>query len=186
MFKLVTKSLPSLKFGSLSLILGIVAPATFSLPTEAVVGGGRTFFVQAPRLVDATATGTPGAPSIYTFTLAVPEDAGKPLQAVRITQKPHLEKINFNPREIHASIEGSIARRDLSISSIGGRSPNEEEITIVFDEPVQPGSTVAVSLQAMYPLNGGIHQFGVTAFPIGDGSPGLYLGSARLTFPGSQ
>lgn len=192
MNKIATRiSFPLLKTSILgTLMLGIVAPTTLSsLPAEAVeLGGGRTFFVRAPRLVDATATHkAPGARSTYKFTIAVPENAGEPLKAVRITQKPSLEDLDFNIDESHASLEDSMARkRDLSVSSIGGMEPDEEEITVVFDQPVQPGSTVTVAVPGKNPTYGGAYQFGVTVFPIGEGSPGLYLGSTRLTFPSSD
>lgn len=192
MSKFATKvSLPLVKTGIIgALMLGVVVPSTLSgLPAEAIeLGGERTSFVKAPRLVDATATHrTPGALSTYKFTITVPENAGEPLQAVKIAQQPNVEDIRFNPSKSRASLEDSLAtERELPISSIGGAEPDEKEITVVLDEPVQPGSTVTVSLRGKNPSFGGIYQFGVTAFPVGEDSSGLYLGSTRLTFPNSN
>ena len=74
----------------------------------------------------------------------------------------------------------------LSITfDIGGDlSTNPNDVTFVFDEPVQPGETVTVRVKAKRnPRVGGIYLFGVTAFPEGgEDSPGLYLGSGRLHF----
>lgn len=188
MSKLANKvSLPLFRAGILgTLMLGIAAPTTLlSLSAEAIALGGRRTFVKAPRLVNAEATHkTPGTQSTYKFAIAVPNNAGEPIKAVRITQKPNVEDISFKVSESRASVEDSIAgERELAVASLGGAEPDEEEITVVFDEPVQPGSTVTVSVRGTNPSRGGIYQFGVTAFPIEEDSPGLYLGSARLTFP---
>ena len=187
----IATALPIIKSGFLSaLVLGALLPTLISLPARAIeLGGGRTSFVRSPRLVEASASHkAPGALSDYNFTIQVPENAGEPLQAVTITQQENAERIRFNTAESSAIAENSMAgRQSVNVSSIGGMEPDENEVTVVFDEPVEPGSTVTVSLRARRnPVYGGVYQFGVTAFPIGNDSPGLYLGSTRLYFSGSN
>lgn len=188
MFRIAT--IPVLNKFLGALVLSALIPTVISLPARAIeLGGGRTSFIKAPRLLDASASHkAPGAVSDYHFTIQVPENAGEPLQAVTIAQKEQTEDIRFNPSEISAMAENQMAgRQSVNVSSIGGMAPDENEVTVVFDEPVEPGSTVTVSLRARRnPLYGGVYQFGVTAFPVGDNSPGLYLGSARLHFEGSN
>jgi hypothetical protein len=70
----------------------------------------------------------------------------------------------------------------VSLASIGGEQPSDSnEVTLVFDPPISPGKTVTVALKAARnPLPGGIYLFGVTAFPPGENSSGLFLGYGRL------
>ena len=182
-------ALPSIKTGAIAasaLMLGVLVQATpSSLPASAVdLGGGRTFFDQSPRLIRTAASRTSShAPSTYQFTIEVPSDAGEPLKAV--TQKPNVERIEFDLSENRAFIGDSFAGGpQLSLANIGGIQPSDSnEVTVVFDQPVEPGNTVTVSLRAKKnPHNGGVYLFGVTAFPVGNNSPGLYLGPARLHF----
>ncbi len=179
-------ALPSIKNGAIgasALMLGVLMQGTLSsLPAGAFdLGGGRTFFDQSPRLIRTAASNT----STYHFTIMVPKDAGELLKAVTITQKPNVERIEFDVSENRAFIGDSFAGGpQLSLANIGGIQPSDSnEVTVVFDQPVEPGSTVTVSLKAKKnPHNGGVYLFGVTAFPVGNNSPGLYLGTARLHF----
>ncbi|NJO94284.1 MAG: DUF2808 domain-containing protein [Hydrococcus sp. RM1_1_31] len=142
--------------------------------------------MKAPRLIRAAATQvTPNAPSTYQFTIHVPKNAGEPLKAVTITQKTSPERIKFDASNSKAFMGDSFAGGPaISLANIGGSQPSDDNsVTIVFDKPVEPGNTVTVSLRAFHnPQFGGIYQFGVTAYPIGEKSEGLYLGSARLHF----
>jgi Protein of unknown function (DUF2808) len=48
---------------------------------------------------------------------------------------------------------------------------------------VMPGTTFTVAVEAeRNPIHGGIYQFGVTAYPVGEGTTGQYLGTGRVTF----
>ena len=59
--------------------------------------------------------------------------------------------------------------------------PNTQTITVIFDPPVPPGNTVSIGLKPVRnPDYGGVYQFGITAYPPGENSPGLYLGVGRL------
>ncbi len=150
---------------------------------------GQTFFEKSPSLIESSATHTaPNVPSIYKFTIAVPLEAGQPLKAVKIKQKPSYQMVSFDISKTQAYIAKDSREDELiSLASIGGEAEKEGEITIVLDKPVQPGSTVTVDLKVKHnPEHGGIYSFGVTAFPEGNRSSGLYLGSAHFHLSGSD
>ena len=148
---------------------------------------GQTFFERSPRLIKAGASETAaGASSSYQFTLEVPKDAGEALQAVKITQKPNLERIDFEHQLTRAHLGDLFADApSLFVTSIGGREATDShEVLVMFERPVEPGNKVTISLKARNnPQFGGVYLFGLTAFPVGESSSGLYLGAARLNFP---
>lgn len=175
-----------------ALIAGATVPGVIlTLPaTAGQFSDGRTFFDRPPSLV-RTATSNPatGFSSTYEFTLTVPVDAGAPLQAVTITQAGVAEIVRFDVgRSVaFAGTQYGTGSR-LPLASTGGiESENDKQTTIVFDPPVQPGTTVTIALEAKQnPSMGGTYLFGVTAYPAGDKGIGLFLGQGRLTFHNQQ
>jgi hypothetical protein len=171
-------------FVASSLALAILLSNSFSSANALDLGNGRRAFEKSPVLIRSAATfSASGTPSTYQFTITVPEDAGEALKAVTISPKENAKNINFNVSQSEAFIGDSFAGgTDLSLVSVGGSQINDSnEVTFVFDEPVEPGNTVTVSLEAKKnPYTGGVYLFGVTAFPEGENSSGLYLGSGRL------
>ncbi|NEP62228.1 MAG: DUF2808 domain-containing protein [Symploca sp. SIO2G7] len=168
-------------------VLGLMLQTTLSqLPANAIdLGDGRTFFDKPPRLIRSVATfNSPNTPSEYLFTISLPEDAGEPLQAVSIVQKPNIERIRFELSKSRAFFgEGLSGGSSIPLAKVESEPNNPSEITIFFEEPVAPGNKVTVSIRARSnPSFGGIYLFGVTAFSIGEDSPGLYLGSGRFHF----
>jgi hypothetical protein len=166
-----------------TLLLGILLPTSLlTLSAIAVpLKNGGSVFNRAPSLIEtSTSTKIPGVPATYKFTISVPEDAGEPLQAVTITPRENVESLRFDENESRAFAGGSA----LHLASIGGDQPsNSKEVTVVFDPPVSPGSTVTVSLKAKNnPEFGGVYLFGITAFSAGENSPGLFLGNGTLHF----
>jgi len=169
-----------------SLALALLLPNSLLSARAFDLGDGRTVFEKSPVLIRSAASHPiASSRSTYHFTIEVPLDAGEALNAVRISPKESPEKIDFDVGLSKAFLGDSFAGgTDLSLADIGGSQINDSnEVTIVFDEPVEPGNTVTVSLKAKKnPSMGGIYLFGVTAFPEGENSPGLYLGSGRLHF----
>jgi hypothetical protein len=164
-----------------------VSTVLFTLPVTAEqLNDGRTFFDRSPKLVKAT-TSNPATQfsSVYTFTLTVPADVGQPLQAVTITQNHVNEKIEFdlNKSVAFAGHRYGVGER-LPLASVGGFEPdNSQTATIVFNQPIEPGTTVTIALHARRnPNRGGTYLFGVTAYPVGESANGLFLGHGRLTF----
>jgi hypothetical protein len=128
-------------------------------------------------------------PSTYEFTLAVPKDAGQPLKAVTIAQATNVETVKFNISSSKAYVGDRLtASSEIHLASVGGEQPaNPGEVTIVFDQPVQPGSTVTVALAAQQnPSLGGVYEFGVTAYPAGENGLGQFLGYGRINFYGNS
>ena len=170
-----------------TLTLSLLIPSTFATRVNAFeVGENKTVFLAAPRLVRAATTNlSPNGPSTYHFTIEVPENADAALQAVTISQKDNPVNVNFALDKSTAFMGDSFAGGpNLELTDIGGNVPiNPNDVTVVFDEPVQPGETVTVRLRAKRnPSSGGIYLFGVTAFPEGENSSGLYIGSRGINF----
>lgn len=160
------------------------AQMTESQMTSVQFSGGQAFFSHPPRLMRAyTSQSQAYVPSTYEFTLVVPSDAGQALKAVRIAQERNLETVKFDVGRSKAFAGARYASgAEIPLASIGGTSV-PGEATIVFDQPVQPGSTVTVALEAKAnPASGGIYEFGVTAFPVGEQSMSQFLGFGRLNF----
>lgn len=169
-----------------TLTIGLLIPSTLAAVNAFEVGYNKTVFEAAPRLTRTAAThSSPNTPSTYHFTIEVPENAGEALEAVTISQKDNPDQIDFVINKNSAFIGDSFAGgANLDLADIGGNLPlDSDEITVVFDEPVEPGETVTVKLRAKRnPSRRGVYLFGVTAFPEGENSSGLYLGSGRLNF----
>lgn len=151
---------------------------------------GQTFFSEPPQLTRVAASQT-GAytPSTYEFTLTVPKDAGQPLKAVKIVQAKNVETVKFDVGSSKAFLGDRLtASSAIRLASVGGEQPaNPGEVTIVFDQPVQPGSTVTVALAAQRnPGWSGIYEFGVTAYPAGEKGLGQFLGYGRINFYGNS
>jgi len=84
--------------------------------------------------------------------------------------------MQFAPAQSQAIANGAI----VPISAIGGAT--DDSLTIAFEQPIQPGSAVTISLLVdRNPGLGGIYLFGVTAYPVGDSTNGLFLGYGRVT-----
>lgn len=104
------------------------------------------------------------------------KDAGAPLQAVRISQAGNVGKIQFALSQSQVIANGAT----VPISAIGGE--NSDETTIAFASPIQPGSSVTLSLPVnRSPGTDSIYLFGVTAYPVGDSTAGLFLGYGRVS-----
>jgi hypothetical protein len=158
-----------------------------SLSTDQV---GRTFFSHPPTLIRAASSQIGvSIPSTYEFTLTVPQNAGQPLKAVTITQAENVETIRFNVSDSKAYTGRRLtANSEIRLASVRGEQPvNPDQQTIVFDQPVLPGSTVTTALAAQKNPNwGGIYLFGVTAYPEGENGLGQFLGYGRIHFYSSS
>jgi Protein of unknown function (DUF2808) len=181
------RKLPSLKARSRFELLFTVSAVLLSvLPLTARAGqiGGRGYFDHSPHLVRTAASNVLAhSPSAYEFTIQVPSDAGAALQTLKIVQEQNLDRVSFDPTQSRAFLGDHTARgQSVSLAAIGGEQPkNKSETTVTFNPPIQPGQTVTVVLDATSnPWNGGVYLFGVTAYPEGDQSSGLFLGYGRI------
>ena len=177
-------------FFSSQIVATIIGISSLIMPSNLALErpDGQRVFNRAPRLIRSAANfRTRGTPAYYYFTIDIPEDAGESLKAVTIQQKTNLEKITFSPDKSRAFF-GSQFKKDLSIPIasaellIDRELSTENGVKVIFKEPVEAGNTITISLRARNPLYGGIYLFGVTAFPAGANSQGMYLGSGRIHF----
>jgi Protein of unknown function (DUF2808) len=178
---LLSRKTRSMRAVSLALsMLSFVAIPAIAIPQ------GQTTFTHSPRLIRAaTSHNGAGASSTYQFTLSVPKDAGAPIKAVKVTQQSGSENIMFDVSESLAFNGDSFAGgTEVPLASIGGEESSQSgEITVEFDRPIPPGSTVTVALKVKRnPALDGIYSFGVTAYPPGENSQGLFLGDRDLHF----
>ena len=149
------------------------------------LNNGTVAFNNPPRLIrSATSFGSPNTPSVYQFTISVPENAGEPLQAVTIMQQPNVQTITLDLNQNRAFKGDSFAGGPaLHLASIGGSQPQTaHQVMVVFDPPVNPGSTVTVELRSLGNPTLGVYLFGVTAYPAGENGIGQFLGYGRLQF----
>ena len=145
---------------------------------------GRVFFESSPTLVNFSATfqsvRTWGAK--YYLTIALPPSLGAPLGKVTIQQQPNIQTIAFLVDQTFAFLGDRNQRGEKLTLKSTTFDPNTQTITVIFDPPVPPGNTVSIGLKPVRnPDYGGVYQFGITAYPPGDNSPGLALGVGRLT-----
>lgn len=152
-------------------------------PTEAIeLPSRQRAFERSPRLIrTANRFNSPNSPlGTYQFTLEVPEDAGEALKVIKISQKEGIDTVVFKPNKNQAFRGQNMAGASIPLASVGGES-QAGETTVVFDTPIEPGNTVTISVKPKRnPSTGGVYLFGVTAYPTGDNSQGIYIGSGRI------
>lgn len=167
------------------LLKTVVSGSLFLLAVPAMatpIGNGQYAFDRAPRVVrlSSNLSQTYQSRDTYRLVIAVPEDAGAPLQAIRITQRNDQEAIAFQPQKTQIFVNNSAT--EIPQVNVGG-TENPNELLIILHHPVQPGQTVTFHLKPeQNPAQDGVYLLGVTAYPSGENSPGLFLGYSRLTF----
>ncbi len=143
---------------------------------------GRYSFDRAPQLVrvNSNAAQTNGRNHTYELVITVPQDAGAPLQAITISQPQTTTPVTFQPSATRVVAGNS--GQEIPLVNVGGTPANPGELTLVLHHAVQPGETVTIQLTGdRNPSSSGIYLLGVTAYPAGDNSPGLFLGYGRVT-----
>jgi Protein of unknown function (DUF2808) len=167
--------------------------SSLGTPSQAVrLQDGKVYFVHPPSLVSAATTERRASSSgaSYYFTLSIPEDAGEPLQQVDIAQRDGSTQGRLVQFDAEASQAFSGTRRDRGDDLTLGENHFDRDaqtLSVVFNPPVPPGTTVTLKLQPKRnPRQDGIYLFGVTAYPKGTDTHGQFLGYGRLQFDGSD
>ena len=171
----------------------VLLQSSLTLSSQAVqLRDGKVYFVHPPSLVSAATTErqTSSSGASYYFTLSVPEDAGEPLQQVEIAQRDGSTQARLIQFDAEASRAFIGTRRDRGDElNLGGNrfDRDAQTLSVVFDPPVPPGTTVTLELQPKRnPRRDGIYLFGVTAYPSGTDAYGQFLGYGRLQFDSSD
>ncbi|MEB3309274.1 MAG: DUF2808 domain-containing protein [Snowella sp.] len=177
------KSLPSWEF---LLISGLLTTQGLSSPSFAgQLANGQTFFDKTPLLLEASTTYKEiwVWAAKYYFTVSLPADAGEPLKQLVIQQKPSPEMLDFYPDQTVAFVGSRDNRGNALTLQSSQWNPDNNTMTVIFDPPVPPGTTVTVGLKPYRnPSVSGIYLFGVTAVPDGSIAAPMYLGVGRLQF----
>jgi hypothetical protein len=180
---------------SLAIVLtfGSIFLQNFATPSQAVqLRDGKVYFVHPPSLVSAATTErrTSASGASYFFTISIPTDAGEPLQQVEIAQRDgstQARLVQFDAEDSRAFVG---TRRDRGDDlNLGENQFNRDAqtLSVVFDPPVPPGTTVTLELQPKRnPRQDGVYLFGVTAYPLGSDTHGQFLGYGRLQFDSSD
>lgn len=177
----LTTSIGSLLFCSATLAVSIID----CVPTHAIEApDGTVAFESGLDLLDAYTTfnGVRVRQARYYFDLKLPEGVGEPLKRVVFQQRTGSEEIEFKPEQTKAYLNRSRDEEDLIDLTT---TFNEEtgEVVVEFNEPIPIGSELSIGIKPKEnPDIGGVYLFGVTAFPRGEKSRGLYLGAGRLHF----
>jgi Protein of unknown function (DUF2808) len=172
------------------LTAGIVLPASLQKPVAAAEMGqySSVMNVEAPRLLKVSGIHLePAGFGTFYFTIHVPASYGKSLEAIRISQIPEGDRlITLDAKQSKVVVGQRVASNSetIPLSAIGGSEDEKTgALTLAFAQPVLPGTTFTVAVEAdRNPSHGGIYQFGVTAYPVGDSTTGQYLGTGRITF----
>ncbi|MEM1366747.1 MAG: DUF2808 domain-containing protein [Cyanobacteria bacterium P01_H01_bin.15] len=165
---------------------GLLSTVLLSTPGWGVeLSDGTIAFEQSPRLENAYTTFSDvwmtGAK--YYFTVSVPPDAGEPLNKIVIRQRGGVEDIDFRPDRTLAFLgTGRKKGEPLEIAKLN-YDPERIAFDIELADAITPGETFTIGLRPVRnPRISGTYLFGVTVFPAGEKSQGLYLGPGRLTF----
>ncbi|MCM1982349.1 DUF2808 domain-containing protein [Lyngbya confervoides] len=143
---------------------------------------GTVYFDHVPRLgkVASTISQTHSPNAIYYFHIDLPAHAGESLKTLEIEQREGVDSISFNLRRTRAYLG---RRRGPEISVQATATPNSDQVTVTFPDPISPGQTVILALKPYWnPSTDGIYLFGVKAIPDGPQGHPQFLGYGRLHF----
>ena len=145
---------------------------------------GKFAFESAVLLVDTHATFSQvrARQAKYYFDIELPSNVGEPLDKVIIKQRAGGDEVKFKPDKTRVYL-GTHNNKQEELDSTTLYSEEKGEIIVKFDKAIKPGSNLTIGLKpTRNPDLGGVYLFGVTAFPPGERSLGLYLGAGRLHF----
>lgn len=155
-------------------------------PTKAVqLADGTVAFAKPPRLLDAITTfrAVRSRGAKYYFTMIHPENAEESVGKVTINLRQGADDIEYRLDKTIAAVgEARDRKAEIAIAD-ATFDPESETVTVSFAQPVPPGTTFTVGLvPKRNPDLDGTYLFGVTAFPAGAKTQGIYLGAGRLQF----
>ena len=173
------------------IVLALAGCWGVSIPrTQAVeLADGTVAFAHPPKLLDAITTfkAVRAWGAKYYFTMFLPETAEESVQKITVSLRQGGDDINYSLDKTIAAVGTARDKQEEIAIAETTFDEETETVTVVFAEPVSAGTTFTVGLKPKRnPRYGGNYQFGVTAFPAGEKSQGIFLGSARLQFNDSD
>jgi hypothetical protein len=172
-------------FAKIAVICSIGLVLTSFSAQAGQLSDGAAFFDKAPSLVNVSATKIDvwALGAKYYFTITIPEDADAPLGKVTITQRRGAENIRYET-DLTFAFVGSPGNQGENLRvETASETDGTALITVNFTRPVPPGTTLTIGLvPKINPGFGDTYIFGVTAFPVGKDSQGIYLGVGRISF----
>lgn len=165
------------------LTLGALGSLLLGTAAEAVqVSDGTRYFNRVPTLVSNQAYERNfNASARYTFTIALPADAGESLGRVEIDLGEFGSdySVDTGRTVVHDLEQRRMKVKNASVSD--PRSVHDNPVVSVeLAEPLEPGKTAVIRLHVVTSRIGGVHLVGVTAFPAGDKAHGQFLGFGRI------
>lgn len=180
------EKITQLKRLGITLALGTSLWGLAVTSSEAVqLADGTVAFANPPTLLDAMTTfrAVRFRGAKYYFTISLPATADEPLQKITVNLRQGADDIDYRLDKTIAAV--GTARDKTEEIAIAETLFNEETetVTVTFAKPISPGTTFTVGLvPKRNPDADGTYLFGVTAFPAGQKSQGIYLGPGRLQF----
>ena len=166
-------------------LLAVIITNTVKFKSQAVqYPDGKLAFESAVLLTDTHATFSQvrARQAKYYFDLELPDNVGEPLGKVTIKQRAGGDNVRFKLDKTKVYLGNHNNKRE-ELSSTTLYDEETGEIIVKLDRPIPPGSSLTIGLKPKRnPDYAGVYLFGVTAFPPGEESLGLYLGAGRLHF----
>lgn len=141
------------------------------------------YFVNPPRLIStATTSNKVSAPAIYYFTIAIPEDAGEPLQQIRLKQVSGGQVIRYNLQRTQA-FEGVRSQLGATLPLQVTSDDQDSTLSVIFTPPLAPGRTLTLALRpGRNPDAEGVYFLGVSVIPAGENVSSQFIGFGRFQF----
>ncbi|MEM8830559.1 MAG: DUF2808 domain-containing protein [Cyanobacteria bacterium P01_G01_bin.19] len=182
---MIGTSLSLRRIGATLLLATIISGAKVSTTQAVQLADGTVAFADPPTLLDAITTfrSVRAWGAKYYFTISLPSTSDEPLQKVTINLRVGADDIKYRLDKTIAAV--GTARNRTEEIAIASTTFDEqtETVTVIFAEPIEAGTTFTVGLRPKRnPDVGGTYLFGVTAFPAGEKTQGIYLGPGRLQF----
>ena len=170
----------------IAFILGISFLGLSVSRSQAVqLADGTVAFAKPPTLLDAITTfrAVRFRGAKYYFTISLPATADESLQKITVNLRQGADDIDYRLDKTIAAV-GTARDRTAEIAIAETLFDEETDtVTVTFAEPISPGTIFTLGLvPKRNPDADGTYLFGVTAFPAGEKSQGIYLGPGRLQF----
>jgi hypothetical protein len=164
---------------------GCLVVGLSSLPAAASrLPSGRVVFDSPLQLVEIAPLAAEGGPKRYQVTIEIPLTAAEPLEALVIQPRDPQAGLVFDLGTTEVFLEEAYGLSPaLPLVSVGGPSPSLNQLLLVLETPVAPGSTLLVVLNPQQPPAPGQYEVGITAYPAGADSVGQFLGYGQIQVP---